>query len=208
MTIFMWAFDKSEDVDGESAQSCGQVIPRGGPPGPPDPPGPSGPAIGILNSESATGWAKAIVTSASASLARPVQEAIAFAASPSADMAGNGARRTATAATYFQSSLVRSFDSHFVSALRTVAVHFREVDMVGDAIGLFASIPFVIALLRVRLRDSSKIAGYLYPPLGDFQPLAFDATIGTLLLSLLVVCASCESARRVLPRTYFILALG
>jgi len=55
MTIFMWAFDKSEDVDGESAQSCGQVIPRGGPPGPPDPPGPSGPAIGILNSESATG---------------------------------------------------------------------------------------------------------------------------------------------------------
>jgi len=74
--------------------------------------------------------------------------------------------------------------------------------------GLFAGVPFLIPLLRVCLPDSSELAGYLYPPLGDFQRLGFAATIGTLLLSMLVVHASCESARKVLLRAYIILTFG
>jgi len=78
----------------------------------------------------------------------------------------------------------------------------------GSLKGLFAVVPFLVPLLRVCLPDSSKLAGYLYPPLGDFQRLGFACTIGALLLSMYFVYFFCEKARRVLPRAYIILIFG
>jgi uncharacterized membrane protein len=56
--------------------------------------------------------------------------------------------------------------------------------------------------------DSSTIAEYLYPPLGDIQPLAFTATFIFLLLTTIVVFACNQAAQKIRPSVYIILGVG
>lgn len=66
---------------------------------------------------------------------------------------------------------------------------------------LLAGVPFASPLLRACIPDSSKVAEYFYPPLGDFQRLALAATAGTLLLTTIVVFICCQSSRRKVHRS-------
>jgi len=63
--------------------------------------------------------------------------------------------------------------------------------------GLAAGVPFVAPLLHLFFPDSSAVADYLYPPLGDVEGLAVAATIGFLVATTFVVFACCQSARRI-----------
>jgi hypothetical protein len=74
--------------------------------------------------------------------------------------------------------------------------------------GIAAVVPFVSPLLHACISDSNTVAEYLYPPLGDFQQLAFTATVGSLLLTSFVVFACCQSARKVHPSIPAILMVG
>jgi MFS family permease len=74
--------------------------------------------------------------------------------------------------------------------------------------GLAAGAPFVPPLLHVFIPDSSKLADYLYPPLGDVEFVAVAATVGCLLVSTFVVFTCCESARKIHRRAPLILGCG
>jgi heme/copper-type cytochrome/quinol oxidase subunit 3 len=78
----------------------------------------------------------------------------------------------------------------------------------GSWYALAAGIPFVPPLLRACVSDSSAIAEYLYPPLGDVQPLAFAATVIFLLLTTIVVFAFNQSAQNIRPSVYVIVGAG
>lgn len=73
---------------------------------------------------------------------------------------------------------------------------------------LFAGVPFVPPLLHVFVPDSSTIAEYLYPPLGDSQQLTLVATVLLLLLTTFVVFKYCRSARKERPYLPLILLAG
>ncbi len=64
--------------------------------------------------------------------------------------------------------------------------------------GLFAAVPFV-PLAFHEIAPSSTVAKCMYPPVGDFQPLAVAATVGFLLLITFVVFISAQLARRLSP---------
>ena len=74
--------------------------------------------------------------------------------------------------------------------------------------GFAAGVPFVPPLLHACLPDSSTIAEYLYPPLGDAQRIAFTGTVGFLFLTTFVVFTCCQLARRVHPSVPAILLVG
>lgn len=65
--------------------------------------------------------------------------------------------------------------------------------------GLAAGSTFVPPLLHLVAPDSSAIAAYLYPPLGDVEGIAVAATIGFWLASTFVVFTSCEASRKIHP---------
>lgn len=73
---------------------------------------------------------------------------------------------------------------------------------------LFAAIPIVPVLLRPFIPDSSRVAEYLYPPLGDVQQLASAGTVGFLLLITLVVFMCCRFARRLRTIVPILLIVG
>jgi hypothetical protein len=72
---------------------------------------------------------------------------------------------------------------------------------------LFALIPFAPTLAHAFLPDSGA-AGYLYPPLGDFEPLGIAATLGLLLLTTFVVYISARLSRRIQPLLPIFLGIG
>ena len=59
--------------------------------------------------------------------------------------------------------------------------------------GLAAGTIFIPPLLHIIAPDSSAIAVYLYPPLGDVEGIAVVTTIGFLLASTFVVFTCRES---------------
>jgi hypothetical protein len=63
--------------------------------------------------------------------------------------------------------------------------------------GLVASVPFVAPLLHLFFPDSSAVADYLYPPLGDVEWIAVAATVGFLAATTFVVFSCCQSAKRI-----------
>lgn len=65
--------------------------------------------------------------------------------------------------------------------------------------GLAAGSTFVPPLLHLIAPDSSAVAAYLYPPLGDVEGIAIAATIGFWLASTFVVFTCCESSRKTHP---------
>jgi hypothetical protein len=65
--------------------------------------------------------------------------------------------------------------------------------------GLAAGSTFIPPLLHLIAPDSSMIAAYLYPPLGDVEGIAIAATIGVWLASTFVVFTCCESTRKIHP---------
>lgn len=67
-------------------------------------------------------------------------------------------------------------------------------------LGLVAGVPFVAPLLHLFFPDSSAVAEYLYPPLGDVELIAVAATVGFLFATTFVVFICCQSARRI-PRS-------
>jgi hypothetical protein len=87
----------------------------------------------------------------------------------------------------------------------TVQQYYRGF---GSWYALAAGIPFILPLLRACVPDSSTIAEYLYPPLGDVQQLAFAATVIFLLLTTIVVFACNQSAQKIRPSVYIILGVG
>jgi hypothetical protein len=74
--------------------------------------------------------------------------------------------------------------------------------------GLAAGAPFVPPLLHVFIPDSSAIAAYIYPPLGDVEGIAVAATIGILLVSTFVIFTCCESPQKIHPIVPKILMAG
>ncbi len=74
--------------------------------------------------------------------------------------------------------------------------------------GLAAGSTLVPPLLHIVAPDSSAIAAYLYPPLGDVEGIAIAATIGFLLASTFVAFTCCESSRKAHPSTPGILIAG
>jgi hypothetical protein len=72
---------------------------------------------------------------------------------------------------------------------------------------LFAAIPFAPVIAHA-VAPSSKIAGYLYPPLGNFENLAQVFTLGVLLLTTFVVYVSAQSMRRIYPIVPGLLIIG
>jgi hypothetical protein len=75
-------------------------------------------------------------------------------------------------------------------------------------LGLAAGVPFVAPLLHLFFPDSSAVAEYLYPPLGDVEWIAVSATVGFLLGIAFVVFTCCQSARTVHPTVPAILMSG
>lgn len=73
--------------------------------------------------------------------------------------------------------------------------------------GLFAAVPFV-PLAFHEIAPSSTVAKCMYPPVGDFQPLAVAATVGFLLLITFVVFISAQLARRLSPLVPILLMVG
>jgi hypothetical protein len=65
--------------------------------------------------------------------------------------------------------------------------------------GLAAGSTFVPPLLHLIAPESSAIAAYLYPPLGDVEGIAVAATIGFWLATTFVVFICCESSRKIHP---------
>lgn len=74
--------------------------------------------------------------------------------------------------------------------------------------GIMAGLPFVPPLLHVFMPNSTALAEYLYPPLGDIEWIAVAATIGVMLSITFVVFACCRSARRIHPVVPAILTVG
>jgi hypothetical protein len=66
-------------------------------------------------------------------------------------------------------------------------------------LGLVAGVPFVAPLLHLFFPDSSAVAEYLYPPLGDVEWIAVAATVGFLLGTAFLVFTCCQSARKIHP---------
>jgi hypothetical protein len=64
-------------------------------------------------------------------------------------------------------------------------------------LGLVAGVPFVAPLLHLFFPDSSEVAEYLYPPLGDVELIAVAATIGFLFATTVVVFTCCQWARKI-----------
>jgi hypothetical protein len=67
--------------------------------------------------------------------------------------------------------------------------------------GMFAAVPLVSPLAGFLLHEFAPnlnvFSAYLYPPLGDVDPLALAGTVCLLLLAVLVVYFCCEILRRV-----------
>jgi hypothetical protein len=63
--------------------------------------------------------------------------------------------------------------------------------------GVVAGVPFAAPLLHLFFPDSSAVADYLYPPLGDVEWIAVAATVGFLVATTYVVFTCCQSTRRV-----------
>jgi hypothetical protein len=72
---------------------------------------------------------------------------------------------------------------------------------------LFAVVPFV-PLLIYAAAPGSRITGFLYPPLSDFQNLAFAATVGFLLLTTFVVFIWAQLTRRIRSFVPVVLLIG
>jgi heme/copper-type cytochrome/quinol oxidase subunit 3 len=87
----------------------------------------------------------------------------------------------------------------------TVQQYYRGF---GSWYALAAGIPFAPLLFRACVPDSSTIAEYLYPPLGDVQQLAFAATVFFLLLTTIMVFACNQGAQKIRPSVYIILGVG
>lgn len=75
-------------------------------------------------------------------------------------------------------------------------------------LGLVAGMPFVAPLLHLFFPDSSAVAEYLYPPLGDVEFIAVAATVGFLFATTFVVFTCCQFARRIHPSVPAILMSG
>jgi hypothetical protein len=73
--------------------------------------------------------------------------------------------------------------------------------------GLITGIPLVVPGLRLCVPDSSALAGYLFPPLGDAQHLLLTLTVAILLVLTYVVFVCCRGVRKV-PRKAFLALLG
>lgn len=71
--------------------------------------------------------------------------------------------------------------------------------------GIAAGAPFIPPLLHAFFPDTSRLADYLYPPLGDAEWIAVAATIGFLLASTFVVFTCCESVKKIHRRAALIL---
>jgi hypothetical protein len=67
----------------------------------------------------------------------------------------------------------------------------------ASLLGLVAGVPFVAPLLHLFFPDSSAVAEYLYPPLGDVEFIAVAATVGFLFATTFVVFNCCQSARKI-----------
>jgi hypothetical protein len=74
--------------------------------------------------------------------------------------------------------------------------------------GLAAGSTLVPPLLHLVAPESSAIAAYLYPPLGDVEGIAIAATIGFWLASTFVVFTCCESSRKIHPTVPGTLVVG
>jgi hypothetical protein len=61
-------------------------------------------------------------------------------------------------------------------------------------LGLVAGIPFISPLLHLFFPNSSKVADYVYPPLGDVEWIAIIATLGFLFATTYVVFTSLQAA--------------
>jgi hypothetical protein len=62
--------------------------------------------------------------------------------------------------------------------------------------GIAAGAPFVGPLLHLFFPNSSAVAEYLYPPLGDVEWIAVAATVGFLLATMFAVFTCCQSAQK------------
>ena len=71
--------------------------------------------------------------------------------------------------------------------------------------GIAAGAPFIPPLLHAFFPDTSRLADYLYPPLGDAEWIAVAATIGFLLASTFVAFTCCESVKKIHRRAALIL---
>lgn len=91
----------------------------------------------------------------------------------------------------------------------TVGQYYREFISLQ---GVIAGAPFIPPLLHVFIPESTELAEYLYPPLGDIEWIAVAATIGILVMTTFVVfsyCDSTERVRQILPALLlFGMALG
>ncbi len=67
----------------------------------------------------------------------------------------------------------------------------------ASLLGLVVGIPFVAPLLHLFFPDSSMVADYLYPPLGDVEWIAVAATIGFMFAATFVVFTYCQSAQKI-----------
>jgi hypothetical protein len=73
--------------------------------------------------------------------------------------------------------------------------------------GLIAVITSFVPVLRLCVSDSSPLAGFLFPPLGDSQRLLLALTVTILLIVTYVVFVYCRGVRKV-PRKAFLALFG
>ncbi|MGD0733726.1 MAG: hypothetical protein ABR976_01220 [Terracidiphilus sp.] len=71
-----------------------------------------------------------------------------------------------------------------------------------------ASLPFLPPVLHVFIPDSSPIAEYLYPPLGESQQITLVATVLLLFLTTFVVFKYSQSSRKENPHLPIFLWIG
>jgi hypothetical protein len=73
--------------------------------------------------------------------------------------------------------------------------------------GLVAVFSIVVPVLRVFVPDSSPLAGYLFPPLGDSQRLLLTLTVAILLSITCVVFVYCQAVKKA-PLKAFLALIG
>lgn len=87
----------------------------------------------------------------------------------------------------------------------TVAQFYRAYKGLYLAV---AAIPLATPIARAFLNSQTAVTDYLYPPLGDVEPLARALTVALLFLATIVVFICCKPARRIHPLAAASLWLG
>jgi hypothetical protein len=87
----------------------------------------------------------------------------------------------------------------------TIGRYYKSFASLQGALGC---LPFLPPVLKAFLSDSSGIAEYLFPPLGDSQQVVFAGTVGLLLFTTFVVFTCCRLAQTVRASVPAILMFG